>query len=169
MKQIDSYFYDHDSSPLRMVDSKGSTPSLPIITNLDDLVLWVIKAAASCSTYDDTDYQCRAGASRSSGDIWRIIKHYRDDVSVLQVIAAMVRLAQEHRIGLMKCYDIGKYVCYSDIYGSFHEPPDACQCDEDDDYDFECSCGRGNDEYGMDANDWYDIADKFPNVNLEVK
>lgn len=116
MKQIDSYFYDHDSSPLRMVDSEGSTPSLPIITNLDDLVLWVIKAAASCSTYDDTDYQCRAGASRSSGDIWRIIKHYRDDVSVLQVIAAMVRLAQEHRIGLMKCYDIGKYVCYSDIY-----------------------------------------------------
>lgn len=80
-----------------------------------ELVNYVICTSKICQTYQSTgensySYQCNAGANRSSGDIFRLVKKYRPRITIFSVMRAMYKLAMSNTIKTMYCHTINKRV-----------------------------------------------------------
>lgn len=122
VKSIDTSYLHFSSSDNH--DRVISTPSdslvndiknLSSIKTISDRVLKIIRMCAKYITVTDNNvYQCRAGANRSSADIWRIYNYYFGPVSLFYILRILYKLVTNHDIGMLYCYDIHKLVFYDD-------------------------------------------------------
>lgn len=71
----------------------------------------------SYNTYHENGkYQCRAGARRSTCDIWRIYKYYFGDIDIFSIMRALYKLVYDGELNTYRCPDVRKRVYWHDSW-----------------------------------------------------
>lgn len=103
------YIETHDRSVLNFgnieLQFEDSTP-------LNQIIISVLRTSVSTPSYlENGTRECRAGANRSSIDLWRHVKKYRD-VSIFEVMRELAEFALNKRIGGLYCGNVRRRVFY---------------------------------------------------------
>ena len=138
-KRVDDYFSRNDSSTLHL--DEDPLDRIAINLPLDALIYDILELTNQYKTLNkDGSYQCRAGAYRSSGDIWRLVKYVKPYITIFDVLQTLYDMAMDRCEDDMYCSfcdDIGKRVFSSE------------ECD--------LSSEDRLDEYGLELEDWNGI------------
>jgi hypothetical protein len=120
------YFKHHSCTPLKL----SGISVLPHNTQ-DELIREIIKISSfRVTVYPNCNRkQCRYGARRSAGDIYRIAKYYDPDIDVFSVMRILYSMATSNKVSSGYCSTIHKRVFYYSEYGILYLSG-ACITDE---------------------------------------
>ena len=108
----------------------------------------VLKLTREYPSYDieTKEIECRAGANRSSLDIWRHIKYYYSDITIFDIMNALYNIESQEYYGFF-CTTICRRI-FKNAYKNSNE-----DWQRNLRYFFNISC----DEYGLVWDDWKEI------------
>lgn len=80
----------------------------------DDMVLFIIKYSRvlDSKNLSTGKIETSRGRHRSSFDIWRHIKYFREDITLFDVMRSIYKLFKERKIGADYCYTVRRIVTW---------------------------------------------------------
>ena len=118
-KLVNDYFEDRDTSTLHLAEN--ALDQVDTDSSIKDIIYSILTLSNRYFTQDeDGREQCYPGAYRSSGDIWRLVKYIKSDVTIFQVMHELHSLVEDDELYCAFCEDILKRVFSSDDDGVYH-------------------------------------------------
>lgn len=84
-----------------------------------DRVREIINISKGYRTYNRyNNFQCYAGARRSTTDIWRIYKYYFGEIDIFSIMRALYQLVTKEDLRTYRCSTIRKRVFWKERWGA---------------------------------------------------